>query len=106
MTKPVWPANGAPMISCLMVVSSVVIVAVIRQRGYELKNTISSLQQPLIYIKKEVYDMYWLVIYTDGQQEVIKAEDFYEIHTWVDCNNVIGVIRIKEDCNKEITNAV
>lgn len=50
--------------------------------------------------------MYWLVIYTDGRQEVIKAEDFYELHTWVDCNNVIGAIRIKENCNKEITNAV
>jgi hypothetical protein len=41
--------------------------------------------------------MRWLIIYDDRfkKQEIIEAEDFYELHTKVDSDKVIAVVRLQ-----------
>ena len=36
----------------------------------------------------------WLIIYTNGVQEIIEAEDFYEIHNKLD-GDILATIRLE-----------
>lgn len=46
--------------------------------------------------------MYWLIIFTNGEQRIIEAEDFYGVHNQLDSNEVSAVIHLK-NCMKEPT---
>ena len=37
----------------------------------------------------------WLVSYDYGDQEIVEAEDFWELHEKVDCDRVDAVMKIK-----------
>lgn len=36
----------------------------------------------------------WLIVYNDGSQEVIEAEDLWGIHGWVDSDRVSCVVKL------------
>ena len=39
--------------------------------------------------------MNWLVIYANGDQETVEAEDLYELHNKVDSDRIVAVIKLK-----------
>ena len=41
----------------------------------------------------------WLIIYESGAQEIIEAEDFYEIHNKI--GDAVAVIKLREDIRIE-----
>lgn len=36
----------------------------------------------------------WLIVYKDDEQEVIEADDFWDLHGKVDCDLVNAVVRV------------
>ena len=44
--------------------------------------------------------MNWLVVYENSNQEIVKAEDLYELHNQVDSEWVVAVIKLNVYCKE------